>query len=172
VNALAGLLHIRWTYLIIGAIVIAAGVGVYATDHPATPVEVDGTIAGYTEYTQNGVYDRNQLKLANDSNTYTLDKTTFHPALPDSVYKDGKVSIWVENGTTTVIAMTLYDENDGNPVKYTTDQYTNPSPVHLGGQTLAIMVGVVAVLGLWLMLVLARRPAVAPAAGGVTPPVA
>jgi hypothetical protein len=170
VIAPAGLLRFKWTYLIVGAILIAVGVGVYATAHPAAPVEIDGTVADYTEFTQNGVYDRNELKLANDSNTYTLDKTTFHPSLPDSLYRDGKVNLWVDQGSTTVIGITLYDGNDQNPIKYTTDRYDNPTSARSDGQSFGIVIGVfgaifVGVFALWFALGRGRRRTAAPLVG-------
>ncbi len=174
------LVRLRWAWLILGVILIGVGVAVFATAHAAAPVEIDGTISSYKEYTQSGAYDHNELQLAGDSNTYTLDKTAFHPAMPEEVYKDGKVSIWVDSGSTDVLAITLYDENDLNPIKYTTDQYNKPGSERSDGQSFGLIaggVGAVLVLVFALTLVLRRDPqparvqaAVAvPAAGGLSP---
>ncbi len=169
---LIGLLRFKWTYLIVGVILAVIGIGVYASAHPAAPVEVSGTITDYEEFTRNNVYDRNELSIAGDSNTYTLDKTSFHPTLPDSLLKDGKVDIWIDSGSTTVIAIQLCDENDANPIKYTTDHYDNPSSERsdgqTGGLTLAVIGAIsVAIFGLWFFLGNRRRPAGAVMAGGV-----
>src|SRR5215470_12044834 len=115
VIGLIGLLRFKWTWLILGVIGLGIGGVLFLTAHPAAPEEIDGTITSYKEYTNNGSYDRNELQIAGDSNTYTLDKTTFHPTMPDEVYRDGKVNIWVDHGSTTVIAIQLYDENNENP---------------------------------------------------------
>ncbi len=167
---LANLLRFKWTYLVAGVILGAFGVGTYVTAHPAAPVEVSGTISDYREFTQNNVYDHNELSIAGDSNTYTLDKTGFHPALPEEFLKDGKVDIWVDSGSTTVIAIQLYDENDANPIKYTTDHYDNPSTERSDAQTGGLVLGAigaifVAIFGLWFFLGNRSRPAATAMAG-------
>jgi len=173
VIGLVGLLRFKWTYLVVGVVLAGLGIGVYATAHPAAPVEVSGTISDYEEFTRNNAYDRNELKITGDSNTYTLDKTTFHPTLPDELLKDGKVDIWVDSGSTTVIAIQLYDENDANPIKYTTDHYDNPVSERSDGQTAGLTLGVigaicVAIFGLWFFLGnRSRRPAAPVMAGGL-----
>ena len=84
------------------------------------PVEIDGVERSYVEVTKNGNYDHNELKLVGNTTTYTLNKGAFHPTLPDSVWKNGKMQIWVDQDSTAIIAITLYDEQDQNPIKYTT----------------------------------------------------
>ena len=162
--ALTTLLRHGRTYLAAGAILAAIGVAIFTTAHAASPVKIDGAISDYIEYTRNGAYDRNELKLANDSSTYTLTKTSFHPALPDSVYRDGRVSIWVDRGSSTIVAITLYDANDENPVKYTTERFDTPSTQLSSPRTLGIVIAIVgatmtAATGLSSLIRRARRRA-------------
>ncbi|HEY8816803.1 MAG TPA: hypothetical protein VIP57_17115 [Candidatus Dormibacteraeota bacterium] len=154
---LLGLLRFKWTYLFLGVVVLGIGLIDYLGAHPSQPVEIDGAEAYYVEVTNNNSYTRNELKLANDSNTYELDKNTFHPTLPDSVYKGGKIQIWVDHGSTTIIAITLYDGNDENPTKYTTTHYDNPQSELSDSQGSAIVAAVVgialiAVFGIWFVV--------------------
>jgi hypothetical protein len=165
------LLRFKWTYLIAGLILLGSGLVLYFGAHPSQPVEIDGTESSYVEVTTNNNYDRNELKLAGDSNTYTLDKTSFHPTLPDSVYKAGKMQIWIDQGTTTIIAITLYDANDENPTKYTTTRYDNPRSElsdTQGSGIVASVIGIalVAVFGIWFA-VGRRRATVRPAVGAI-----
>ena len=171
---LIGLLRFKWTYLVVGAGLIVLGLVGYVSAHPAAPVRIDGTITSYVEYTRNGTYDRNELQIAGDSNTYTLDKTTFHPTLPDALYKDGKVSIWIDQGSTTVIAITLYDANDANPTRYTTPHFDNPTSERSDVQQssiVAMVIGGIGVLvfGIWFVASRPQQAAVAAAAPGATP---
>jgi hypothetical protein len=175
---LLALLRFKWTYLIVGVIVLGSGLVAYFTAHPTQPVEIDGTESTYVEVTRKDVYSRNELTLVNDSKIYTLNKNSFHPTLPDSVYKDGKMQIWVDRGSTTIIAITLYDADDANPIKYTTTHYDDPeselSDTQGSGIVGAVVgVGLLAVFGIWFV-VAQRRSAVQPAAhviGGVALPV-
>jgi hypothetical protein len=155
VTSLVRLLGIKWTYLVAGLVLLSLGVFGYLTAHPSQPVELDGTLSSYGVVTYNGSYGHNELTLTGDDSTYTLDRSSFHPALPAQVYKDGKVQIWIEQGSTTIIAITLYDENDESPIKYTTGTYDNPGSELSDTQNTAITataVGAVliAVFGVWL----------------------
>lgn len=117
----------RWSWFVLGGVLIAIAVAVFATAHPAKPIALSGTITSYKEYTtSSGNYDRNELQLTGDSRTFFVTKTDFHPALPESVFRNGKVDIWYDDGSTRVLALSLYDENDANPTKYTTDVYDHP----------------------------------------------
>jgi hypothetical protein len=174
VIGLVGLLRFKWTYLVVGLIIGGIGVFTYFSAHPSKPVEVAGTEASYVEVTKNNSYDRNELTLAGDSNTYTLDKTTFHPALPDKVYKGGMMQIWIDQGTTNIIAITLYDANDQNPTKYTTDVYDKPSSETSNSQSAGLGLGavgavLVAIFALWFVLGGRRRAAQLPAAASGMP---
>jgi hypothetical protein len=164
-----GLLRFKWTWLFAGIVLLLFGTIGYLSAHPSQPVEIDGTISDYVEHTTNDAYSNNTLLLAGDSTTYTLDKTTFHPTLPDEVFKDGKISIWIDAGSTTVIAITLYDENDQNPTKYTTSHYDNPNSELSDSQTAGIAAGVIgvfliAIFAVWF--VAGRRQKTLVAAGG------
>jgi hypothetical protein len=143
VSGRLGLVRFKWAFLIGGVILLGGGGVAYLSAHASQPQEIDGTISSYVEYTQNGAYDRNELQISGDSNTYTLDKNSFHPGLPEEVYKDGKVQIWIDQGSTTIIAITLYDQNDQNPTKYTTDSYDNPASERSNTQTGGIVAGVI-----------------------------
>jgi len=170
VVGLLGLLRFKWTYLIVGVILGGIGLFTFLSAHPSKAVEIDGTESKYIEVTKSGNYDRNELNLQGDSNTYTLDKNTFHPTLPDEVYKGGKMQIWIDEGTTTIIAITLYDQDDKNPTKYTTAVYDNPATETSTSQGAGIFLGVLGavflvVFGLWFVLG-SRRPAGMTAAGG------
>ena len=165
------LLRFKWTYLIAGVLLLGFGLIGYSTAHASNPVEIDGAISDYVEHTRNGAYSYNTLQLAGDDKTYTLDKNTFHPALPDELYNDGKTSIWIDQGSTTIIAITLYDEGDQNPIKYTTTHFDNPqselSDTQGGGITgAAIGVALIAIFGVWFVAE-RRRRSLLPAGGPV-----
>ncbi len=171
VLGILGLLRFKWTYLFAGIVLIGVGAIAYASAHPSQPVEIDGTVSDYVEHTTNGSYANNTLQLTGDSNTYQLDKTTFHPTLPDSLYKDGKTSIWIDQGSTQIIAITLYDENNASPTKYTTTHYDNPqselSDSQGAGITSAVIgVVLIAIFGAWFVLG-RSRPILSPAAGPI-----
>jgi len=162
---IATLLRIKWTYLVAGIILGGIGLLTYLGAHPSKPVEIDGTEASYSEFSKGSSYDHNELKLQGDDHVYTLDKTTFQPALPDEVFKGGKMQIWIDEGTTTVIAITLYDESDQNPTKYTTDVYDHPANETSTTQNAGILIGVVgailiAIFSLWFALGSRRQGAV------------
>jgi hypothetical protein len=89
---------------------------------------------------RSNVYNRNELKLNGDDRIFTLNKNDFHPALPDEVIKDGKVTIWYlsPGDKNTVYAITLYDDNGQNPQKHTTDYYDDPQSFQRGNQLLGL----------------------------------
>ncbi len=139
----------RWGWVVLGVVILAIGGILFGSAHRLNPVEIDSTITSYQEITHSdGTYVRNELKLVNDDHTYTLDKTAFHPTLPDSVFQEGRVSVWVDQGGTQVFAITLYDQNDQNPVKYTTAAYDDPDTALRSNQTVAGLIGVVGLLAL------------------------
>lgn len=113
--------------MLLGVVLILAGAGIYASAHAVTPVRVDGRVADYKEILINGSYARNELTLADDPHTYVLDQRQFNPALPQRFYQNVRVTIWVDSGSTTVIAITLYDVMGLNPVTHTTGAYDNPA---------------------------------------------
>ena len=146
-GSLLGLLLFKWTYLVVGLLFLGFGLAAYLTARPTNPVEIAGSASSYVEATYRGNYLRNELILEGNSTIYTLDKRSFHPTLPDNVWKEGKTHIWVDQDSTAIIAITLYDENDLNPIKYTTAHYDNPSSgmtdAQRGGITAAV-IGVIA----------------------------
>jgi hypothetical protein len=174
VIGLLGLLRFKWTYLVAGLILGGIGVFTYFSAHPSKPVEINGIEASYVEVTKNSSYDHNELQLEGDSNTYSLDKTTFHPALPDQVYKGGMMQIWIDQGTTNVIAITLFDASDQNPTKYTTGVYDNPSSETTTSQSGGLVLGaigaiLIAIFGLWFVLGGRRRATQLPAVASGMP---
>jgi hypothetical protein len=96
-----------WTYFIAGLALIAVGGFVFFTAHPAQPVKIDSHVADYQLETKNGKYYANHLKLAGDSTDYVFDATEFSPSLPDKLEADAPISIWVDRGTTNVLAIEL-----------------------------------------------------------------
>lgn len=142
--------------VIVGVCAIGLGGAVVASAHTAHPVELGGTIADYTEISIDGMYSHNELRLAGDMHTYLLDRRQLHPDLPERLLKDGKVTIWVDSGTTTVLAITLYDQLGLNPTMYTSDDYDNPALSSLvqqgkGGATAGIGLAVLAIAFAWLL---------------------
>jgi hypothetical protein len=157
------LLRFKWTYLVVGLVSLGLGLVAYVGARPTHPVEIDGVESSYVEVTKNGNYDRNELKLVGNTTTYTLNKGSFHPTLPDSVWKNGKMQIWVDQDSTAIIAITLYDQQDQNPIKYTTTHYDNPSSAITDAQGGGIFFAVVGVIliGIWgLWFALSRRRAI------------
>jgi hypothetical protein len=172
------LLSRRWGWVGLGALVLVIGGGIFFTAQPTQPVEIDGTIAHYREYTTNGSYDHNELILNQSSTSYTLDKNQFQPTLPDQFYGDGKVSIWVDQGTTTIVAIKLYDNQDQNPIMYTSDAYDHPSDAvtssHAAGGVIGGIGAILLLVGLaWPLLPFGRKKAPvrqpAPVAAGPAP---
>jgi hypothetical protein len=150
----------------VGALLIALGGFLIVTAHPATTVEIDGSIADYTEILIGGSYARNELRLADDNHTYTLDAPQFHPPLPERFLREGKVQIWVTQGTTTVVAVTLYDQLGLNPTNYATDVYDHPVrtmvEAEMGGAA-ASVVGLAMIVVAFVLLRKGRLPRRKPA---------
>ena len=105
----------RWGWFVLTALLAAVAALMLAGAHPLHAVQVDGTIADYQEFTSAGSYDHNELKLTGDERTFRLNKALFHPALPDELVREGVVRLWVDEGSEFVVAITLYDENGGEP---------------------------------------------------------
>jgi hypothetical protein len=170
VGFLVRFLRFKETYLVLGFLLLGVAVVTYITARPSQPVEIDGTESSYVEVTQSGAYDRNELQLQGDSATYTLDKTKFHPTMPDEVYKNGKIQIWVDQGSTTIIAITLYDQNDENPTKYTTAHYDNPASQLADTQASAFPLGILALglIGIFVVWFAVSRRRTAPVGSAAT----
>jgi hypothetical protein len=142
--------------VIVGVCAIGLGAAVFATAHTVHPVELDGIIADYKEISVDGMYAHNELRLAGDSHSYILDRRQLHPDLPERLLKDGKVTIWVDRGTTTILAISLYDQLGLNPASYTSDDYDNPAlsarfQQMKGGATAGIGLAVLVLAIVWLL---------------------
>jgi hypothetical protein len=125
----------RWGWIALGAIVIIIGGVVFAGAHVIKPVEVDGQFNSISDYSSNGVYDHSEIKLNGSSTTYTFNKDAMQPAWPGTFVKDGKAVLWVDQGTTDVVAIQAYDQNDQNGVLYATNNFTHPSDALGSGRT-------------------------------------
>jgi hypothetical protein len=102
-----GLIQRPWLYFIVGAALIVVGAFAFITAHPAHPVKIDSHVADYLVETKNDKYYANHLKLAGDSTDYVFDGTEFQPSLPDKLEADAAISLWVDRGTTNVLAIEL-----------------------------------------------------------------
>jgi hypothetical protein len=140
----------RWGWFVLTALLAAVAAPALAGAHPLRAIQVDGTIADYQEITSAGSYDHNELKLTGDERDFRLNKKLFHPALPDEVVREGRVSLWVDEGSEFVVAITLYDEHDANPVQHTTDLYDNPDSNRQGSY---IVTGIIGGFGVLCLLV-------------------
>lgn len=124
------LLAKRWGWLGVGVLLVIIGAVVFSTGHTIKPVEVDGTFVNandaIVDTSNGGTYDHSEIKLNETNTVYTFNKDDLHPTWPGSFIGGGKVSLWVDSGTTNVVAIQTYDENDQNPTKYTTDLYDHP----------------------------------------------
>jgi hypothetical protein len=158
----------RWGWFILTALLAAVAALLLAGAHPLYAVQVDGTIADYQEITSADSYDHNELKLTGDERTFRLNKTLFHPALPDEVLREGRVSLWVDDGNTFVVAITLYGEHDATPIQHTTELYDNPDSNRQGSYIVAGLFGGFSALCLlvalaWPLFPWGRKRAVQPA---------
>jgi hypothetical protein len=118
----------------LGVLVIGVGGVLIASAHSAHPVAIDGSIADYKEILVNGSYARNDLQLVDDNRTFTLDTSQFHPTLPERLMQYGKIQIWVDDGTTSIVAITLYDQLGLNPTTYSSDVFDHPVRTMVEGQ--------------------------------------
>jgi hypothetical protein len=141
----------------VGVLAIALGGYLIATAQPTSPIEVDGSIVDYREILIDGSYARNELRLADDPHTYALDAPQFHPPLPVRFLQYGKVQIWVTQGTTTVVAVTLYDQLGLNPTTYTTDAYDHPLTAMVEAQAGGVATSVAGLILIAVAFVLLRR---------------
>lgn len=149
--------RLRWSWILLTAGAFAALVGAHqvAAAHPAHPVKVAGVVQNYIEETttgRSGSHTTRSIYLAGDDNVYRLDaRGDYSPPAPDYYQLIGKlVDLWVDDGTTDVIAL-----NDGDTT-YAGDWYLHPEHEHTFLLTNAwLTIGIAAVLiglGLWLML--------------------
>ncbi len=174
------LLSKRWGWVGLGALVLVIGGFIFITAHPTQPVEIDGTLAqNYYTVTNKGAYDHTEIHLNGDSRTFNVDEHKFHPTLTDSSFvANGTVNLWVNSGTTYVVAITLRDEQDADAVKYTTDAYDHPNDAVTSAYTAGGVIGgigaILLLVGLaWPLLPFGRKKAAgrqpAPVAAGQAP---
>lgn len=166
----------RWGWVLLcllGALGLMTGGWYFIQAHPTVPTPITGRIADYERITSSGTYVRNELHLTGDNHIYQLDATTFQPALPLQLYENGKANLWVDQGTTTIVAITLYDQNDANPTTSTTVAYRHPTLAMRGSQQNAEIISgasIALLLGalVWAILLLRRlrREQPAPAMAG------
>lgn len=152
----------RWGWVVLcvfGAFGLMAGGWFFIQAHPTVPIQTQGRIADYERITSGTAYVRNDLRLNGDGHTYVVDATQFHPALPAQLYLNGRAILWIDQGTTNVVAITLYDQNDANPVKSTTPAFDHPDLAMQGNQQAALLIsgaGIALLLGAlgWAFLLL------------------
>ncbi|HEV7128648.1 MAG TPA: hypothetical protein VGN32_14555 [Ktedonobacterales bacterium] len=148
---------------LLGAVGLMVGGWFLINAHATVPVRIDGRVADYERITSGPAYLRNDLRLSDDGHTYTLDAGQFHPGLPDQLYQNGKTTLWVDRGTSTIVAITLYDQNDANPVTATTPAFDHPDLATQTNQQNSFLVSgvslvlLLAALGWALLLLRAMR---------------
>ena len=163
----------RWGWValcLLGAVGLMGGGWFFIQSHPTVPIQTQGRIADYERITSGSTYVRNDLRLNGDAHTYVVNTTQFHPGLPTELYQNGRAILWVDQGTSNVVAITLYDQNDANPVKSTTAAYNHPDLAAQSNQQMALLVSgasIVFLLGAlgWAFVLLRtlqrRQPALA-----------
>lgn len=164
----------RWGWAVLcllGAVGLMAGGWFFIQAHPTMPIQTQGRIADYERITSGSTYVRNDLRLNGDAHTYMLDATLFHPALPAELYQNGRAILWVDQGSSHVVAITLYDQNDANPVKSTTAAYDHPDLAMQGNQQAALLIsgaGIALLLGAlgWAIVLLRNLQREQPALAG------
>jgi hypothetical protein len=142
--------------LALGVGLMLLGVQVYSAAQVAHPVELNGAVADFKEVDIEGGYAYNELWLTGDAHVYTFDRRQFHPDLPQRFYQDAPIRIWVDRGTTHVLALTLYDLLGVNAQTYTTPAYDDPISPVVAAQRQGVVTGVsgagvVVVVLLWLL---------------------
>lgn len=157
-------MFVRWGSIGLGVVALAVGAFIFLGAQAVRPVQITGTIANYAEVSTSAGYDHNELRLTNNPNTYLVNRTTFQPSLPDKLYLDGKVVLWVNAGTENVIALTLYDQHDQHPTNYTTPDFQHPYQAKENTRLLAAGVGggglILILLGVVIPMILpGRKPA-------------
>jgi hypothetical protein len=154
-RALVGALSV-----LVGLLAIALGAALFLSARPAQPVRVDGLIRDYRAVFVGGAYTRSELKLVDDPRTYTFDRGSFRPPLPNQLYQDGQVIVWTDGVGGPVIALTLSDEHGLNATTSSTMAYDNPdAPLWLGrseGAGAAVL-GLALAAGAPLLLTLGSR---------------
>ncbi len=126
-------------WIIVGLIAVAVGVPLYLSAHVIHPVEVNGTFANIVDHAQFG-YQYSKITLMGSSTVYTFDKNALTPTWPDEYVQDSAVELWVDQGTTHVVALTAISPLTGQGIKYVTDEYLHPES-GLGGRAAGLITG-------------------------------
>jgi hypothetical protein len=153
-RALVGMLVVLGLALGVGLMVL--GARVYTATQVAHPVEISGAVADFKEVDIEGGYAYNELWLAGDSHVYTFDRRQLHPDLPQRLYQDAPIRIWVDRGTTQVLALTVSDLLGLNAQTYTSPTYDDPTLPVTQAQRQGVITGVsgggvAVVVLLWLL---------------------
>lgn len=94
---------------------------------PSHLIRVDGTVATYaTVENATGAYDHNELRLAGNQTVYKLDDGEYTPAPPATLPAGTPVSIWVNQGTVWILAISLPNGDGAGSRMYTTFPYEHP----------------------------------------------
>lgn len=126
-------------WIVVGLIAVGVGLPLYLSAHVVHPVEVDGTFDTIIDHAQYG-YQYSKITLVGNSTVYTFDKNALTPTWPDEFVQDSPVQLWVDQGTTNVVALTAEDPVHGQPIKYVTDEYLHPNQ-GLQGRTTGLITG-------------------------------
>ncbi len=126
-------LFTRWGRYIIAAILLLAALGSGLAAFAVTHIQMkSGTIAALGDVvdSQTNDYQYSQFTLTGDSTTYQFNRANFTPELTNQAFtKGGKVDFWYVQtlfNNPSIVALQLYDAQNSNPTKYTTDDYTHP----------------------------------------------
>lgn len=131
-------------WIVVGLIAVGVGVWLFSTAHVVHPVEVNGTFDSITDYSHYG-YDHSEIKLTGNPTVYIFDKNAMMPQWPDTFVQGGNVQLWVDQGTTHVVAITDYDASNENATHYVTDAYLHPEN-GLAGRTSGLITGAAGVV--------------------------
>lgn len=156
---------------LVGAILV--GVMAFANTTYYTKTETLSDAAAIVDK-DSGAYQYSELTFSGDPATYQLTESDFSPKLTDDAWvKAGTVDFSYSKpltGDPQIVAITLRDEQDANPVKYVTHMYTNPveerNNYFLGSGLCVLLAILLFAAGRFLPVVTVRRKA-APAPVGV-----
>jgi hypothetical protein len=121
------LLRRRWGPFVCALASFAVGVLAVVFTIPSHLIRVDGTVAAYTRVENvTGAYNHNELRLDGNQTVYKLDDSEYAPAPPDALPPGTPVSIWVNQGTVWILAISLPNGGGAGSHKYTTFPYDHP----------------------------------------------
>ena len=111
----------------LGLLSVLIGAIIFVGAHAAVPAEISGTLEHAKEIHPDGSYAHTDVTLVGDPNTYSFERGDMTPAgVDNNFWTDGKVDLWVDQGTTNIIAIQLYGKDDKTPTKYVSDYYVHP----------------------------------------------